>query len=84
MHIILYHHHQWNFCMGYIGRIIELLKSPRPVLTDICTRTYLFSEKRLKDILTSSLFEMKCLICENTVKKIKQYCWIISIISIFP
>ena len=29
--------------------------------------TYLFSEKRLKDILTSSSFEMKCLICENAL-----------------
>ena len=63
MHI-LYHHHQLNLCMGYIGL---LLKSQRPVLADICTRTYLFSEKRLKDILTSSSFEMKCLLCKNVL-----------------
>ena len=65
----LYHHHQLNLCMGYIGL---LLKSQRPVLTDICTRTYLFSEKLLKDILTSSSFEMKCLLCEN-VHNIRCY-----------
>ena len=42
--------------------LVELLKSPRPVLEHIC-----FLKKRLKDILTSISFEMKCLICENAL-----------------
>ena len=59
MPILYHHHHQLN--------LLELLKSQRPVLADICTRSYLFSEKRSKHILTSSSFEMKCLICANAL-----------------